>query len=210
MTLKNLQEKLLAQLAVDLKPKGFKRAKQTFTKKISVGKQIFHIAFVERNTDFDVVADMAVRYDALEDLVNSARTNLSKREKLQTASIGCEIGNISGGEQKRWTVSGEADIAPVCSGILADFEAIALPYLEKYASLDEILSVLSGDDASAWLHSPLHGARAQKAVGAAYLLGQKDTFDKLVESKTAFLKERNDFGLSKFVAFANNLSENWK
>jgi len=63
--------------------------------------------------------------------------------------------------------------------------------------------VLSSDERSAWIHSPIHGERAKRAVGLAWLSGDIETTERLTEAKIAFLRSRNDYGLSGFEAFAN-------
>ena len=60
-----------------------------------------------------------------------------------------------------------------------------------------------------WLHSPIHGERAKRAIGIAFLLRRKDEFDKLVKLKTKFLEERNDFGLGGFISFSHELAQRW-
>jgi hypothetical protein len=207
--LKALQEQLLSQLATKLNAKGFKRKEQSFYKDIPGGKQIFHIAFIKHLRDFDLTADVAVRHDALEELVNEFNSTLSKKEKSQTASVGAELGNISMGKPLRWTVSSEADIPEVCESILAVFESVGLPYLQRFSSLAEVLSALSFDEQEAWLQSPIDHIRAKRAIGAAFLLDRKDTFAQLVKTKTQFLKEQNHLGLLEFISFAEKLLQRW-
>ena len=205
--LKELQEQLLSQLATKLNAKGFKRKEQSFHRDIPGGKQIFHITWIKHQSDFDITGDVAVRHDVLEELVNESNPRLSKREKSQTASIGAELGNLSMGQPLRWTVSSEADIPEVCEGILAVLESVGLPYLQRFSSLEEVLSALSFDDQDAWLHSPIDHIRAKRAIGAAYWLGRRETFTQLVKLKTQFLKNRKDFGLSEFMSFAEKLAK---
>jgi hypothetical protein len=67
------------------------------------------------------------------------------------------------------------------------------------------LEVLSGDDKDAWLHSPFHDARAKRALGLAFLLGDQKRFSQLAAAKTEFLKSRNDSGLASFLQFRDAL-----
>jgi hypothetical protein len=207
--LKYLQEELLSRLDDLLVRKGFKRREQDFYRNIAGGRQAFHLSFIKHSNDFDVTADVAVRHNALEDLINEGNSRLSSREKSQTYSIGAELGNISIGQPIRWTVSSESEIPQVCSGLLASFEKIGLPYLQRYSFLDEVLRAISGDDRASWLHSPIHSERAMRAIGVAYLLRKKELFHQLVATKAKYLNGKQDFGLPEFNALAERLSSSW-
>jgi len=180
---------------------------QSFYRKFDGGKHALHVSFIKHTVDFDVTADVAVRFDALEELVNGFAPKLSKKIKDQTFSLGAELGNISGEGQCRWTIASKADVVTAASGISEKFKVVGIPYLERFSSLESVLEALSGDDKAAWLHSPIHGVRAKRAIAAAFLLNKKQAFLELVEKKTQFLKERNDFGLQDFLEMADDLRE---
>jgi len=74
------------------------------------GRQSFHSAFVNHDTDFDVTADVAIRFDAVGDMVNSSETLLSEPEKRGTYTLGTELGNLDGTSHQRWTIEQESDV----------------------------------------------------------------------------------------------------
>lgn len=207
--IKALEEQLLYELSFGLAKHGFKRKArdQSFYKPTAFGRVAFHISFVKHKYDFDVTADVAIRVDELEDLINEFNDRLTKAEKRQTFTIGAELGNIADGREKRWTVTNASDILEVAASILSAFETVGLPYLEKYSSLEAILEVLSKNDRLGWLHSPIHGARCERAVGLAFLLGKNDELDELVTRNEIFLRENNDFGLESFKRFVKALEQ---
>ena len=207
--LKYLQEQLLSQLDALLSKKGFKRSGQDFYRNITEGRQILHLSFIRHPNDFDVTADVAVRHNTLEDLMNDENPRLNPREKAQTSSIGAELGNISIGQPIRWTVSAEDEIPQVSSSLLASFEKVGLPYLQRFSFLDEVLSAVAGDDSASVLHSPIDYVRAMRAIGVAFLLRRKELFHQLVASKSKYLKEKQDFGVPEFNALAKRLSDRW-
>lgn len=207
--LKQLQNQLLSELSEPLKTQGFKRTKQSFVRDTPGAKQIFHLAFIDHKDDFDITADVAVRHHPVEELVNEFNPLLREKEKSQTATIGIELGNLSQGKQRRWTVSQPSDIPPVSASLLEAFQSMGLPYLERYTSLDDTFSVLSADDPAAWLHSPIHHERAKRAIAAAFLLRLRDRFEQLVDAKARFLESRKDFGLEGFKSFADALEKRW-
>ena len=152
-----------------------------------------------------MTADVAVRFDELEDLLNEYKGHLSEAEKKNTFSLGAELGNMSEGKQRRWTVAGLADVEPVSRSIMDAFSKIGIPYLEKYSNVETALEALSGDDRAAWLHAPIHGERAKCAISLAFLLGDRERFYELAAAKTAFLISRNDFGLQSFLQLRDAL-----
>jgi len=204
---KDLQDGFFAALARRMVEHGFEsRAReQSFTRKTPFGRQTFHVSFIRHAHDCDVTADVAIRIDALEDLLNEWNGTLSKSERKQTHSMGAELGNISEGRQRRWSLASEDDIPEAVPSVMALFESVGLPYLERYSNLEQALADLSGDDRASWLHSPFHDLRAERATGLAFVLGHHEGLDELIATKTRFLRERNDPGLDRFLAFAKEL-----
>jgi hypothetical protein len=206
-SLKDLQDQLLAAVAPGLAARGFPRwaSGQSFSRITPFGRQTFHLGFIKHASDVDVTADVAIRIDALEDLLNEWNGTLSTAERKRTHSLGAELGNIAEGRQHRWALASDQDVPTTAASVIARFEAVGLPYIQRYSDLDHALEALSGDDRAAWLHAPVHDVRASRAVGLAFVLGQLDRLDGLVAAKTRFLHERSDPGLPRFQAFANEI-----
>lgn len=205
--IKELEKALLTELSEHVGEYGFdtKVKGQSFYKQMPFGRLAFHLSFIKHKTDVDVTVDLAVRFDELEELVNEYENRLSKAQRKDTFSLGVELGNLSEGRQKRWTVANLEDVEPVARSIMNSFAAVGLPYLEKYSDLPTALEVLSGDDRAAWLHSPFHDARAKRALGLAFILGDRERFSQLADAKTEFLRSRNDSGLTSFLQFKDAL-----
>ncbi|WP_305910075.1 DUF4304 domain-containing protein [Methylomarinum sp. Ch1-1] len=207
MSIKELQKNLLSSVGEKLTAFGFgKKAKQqSFYRSIEGGWACVHLSFINHADDFDVTVDVAIRFDEVEDLVNSKNNLLTKKEKERTCTLGIELGNLSVGEQKRWSISSEEQISLVADSILEDFEKFGNPYLLKYSSVNSAYELLSSDEKSVWKHCPFHATRAKKAIAIAKLLGQSDIQGQ-ISTRKKFLQEMKDFGLSDFVSFANSLS----
>lgn len=209
MNLKSLKTDLLKEVGHLVGEAGFKRPGgrgQTFYKKTDTGRWAFHLTLIEHDADFDVTADVAVRFDALEDLVNADSKLLSRSEKNSTFTLGAELGSIRDGRPCRWTVSSQPDVPVVAREIHRMFEDVGLTYLSEYGTLEKALTALQGDDRSAWVHSPLHVKRAKSAVGIAFLLGDYSQVLALEKSKKDFLREKRDPQLASFVAFCERLA----
>lgn len=207
MDINELERDLLREIAKRIGEFGFdkKAIGQSFYRKTPFGREAFHLSFIEHATNFDITADVAIRFDALEELVTEGDELLTKKEKSKSFSLGAELGNISEGKQKRWTVSDPVDVESVCRSIMDAFVAIGITYLDKYSNLESALEALSGDDKTAWLHMPIHGARAKRAIGLAFLLGQREKFLEIASAKTKFLTSRNDLCLQSFLKLRDTL-----
>jgi hypothetical protein len=208
-SIKDLEDALFEAVSKKIESYGFSGSKrdQCFYKRTPSGRLAFSLAFIRHRDDVDVTVHMAVRFDELEELVNEYENRLSKAQRKNTFSLGVELGNLSEGRQKRWTVASLQDVEPVANSIADAFVSVGLPYLQKYSDMQTALEVLSGDDNVAWLHSPFHDVRAKRALGLAVLLGDRERFSQLVSAKTEFLKSRNDPGLNSFLQFKDALEQ---
>lgn len=208
MSAKELKSALLRQVGDRLVPLGFeaRSREQAFVRAISGGRATCHLAFIDHPDDVDVVCDVAVRFDALEDLVNASNRLLSTKEKSRTHSLGAELGNLAGVGQKRWTLRPAADIAEVAAEIVAAFRAIGVPYLERASTLEGAYELLTAAGKAAWIHSPMHAARSKRVVGLAKLLGKQDEIARYVEQCERLLEDLGDPGIADFRRFVSSIS----
>jgi hypothetical protein len=198
--LQKLKKLLFDELSNGLASYGFRlnASRQAFYSPTQFGRAVFHLAFIRHaQTDFDVTADVALRVDAVEDLI-FPDTN------YETATVGCELGNISIGRQRRWNVRDETDLRPVTDSIEEGFTSIALPYITRYSNLEEMYTLLSGNERQNWLHAPLHGARCQRAVALGVVLKKQD-LTQLIARCEAFLQQTTEFERQSFAQFIQKL-----
>jgi hypothetical protein len=205
-----LQKQLLREVGVLLGSRSFKPkpSGQTFYSKQPYGWAAFHLSFIpHRPIDFDITADVALRFDAVEDLVNANYSHpLVRRSELKrTATIGAELGNISVGRPLRWTVSSEEDLGRVVPQIVAAFDEIGWPYIAAFSKMENVLSVLAKDDGSSHLHSPFHLSRWLSVIALAWLLKRYDELDDLIARGSSSLKERNEPFRERFEKLAAKL-----
>lgn len=199
-----LKTDLLTGIADRLAPHGFKLRKRqrTLVKKTPFGKVAVFIGIIDHPADFHVTISMGIRFDALQDLLFAGGAYPTASNSSETWSLGCELGNLVEGAQKRWEVYGEADVAPVCDSIVRFVEAHGLPYLDKYSDMQLALAVTSGDNRESRLHSAFDDYRAMRALGLAYLLEGRERFDALYESKKRYLEQIREPRLNAFLEFA--------
>ena len=205
--MKELRRALLEAVGVRVGELGYKYKpkQQAYWRPFSQGRSSLHLAFIDHRDDFDVVADVAVRFDELEVMINANNTMLSKAEKLQTYSLGAELGNISGQGQMRWNVTSSADLEPVADRLVAAFKEIGIPYLNSASTLEGAYELLTIPGRSAALHSPIHLSRAKHIVALAKLLGRMDELSARARESVELLEGTKDAGLQDFKRFVASL-----
>ena len=150
--------------------------------------------------------DVAVRFDAVEDLVNRSNPLLSSKEKTSTFTLGAELGNLEKGKPYRVRIATTEDIEPAAGQLVAKVETIGLPYLERYSDLHAAFEVLARDDREAWLHSPIHAARAKRACAILAVMGRHAELQAVAERKMSFLASLGDPSAGAFASFVAQLS----
>lgn len=205
--MKGIQRSLLQAIGSRIAPLGFsnRSMNQSFVRAIPDGRASLHVAFIEHSGDFDVVADVAVRFDRVEEAVNAGNALLSKRDKESTYTLGAELGNIAGEGQKRWTVASLADVEPVAEQVVSTFAAVGLPYIQNASSLEGALQLLSSPGREGWLHSPIHASRAKRVVAIAMELGRLSEVEQFAREGEKMLQDLKDPGLLDFKRFLSRL-----
>ncbi len=126
---KELKKEMIARLKLGLAGYGFayKGNGMDFERRLPDVRWSFRVGWVKHHSDFDIIASVSVGLDALENLIRDIPTG-----SPSGYSMGGELGNISEGKQKRWSVRAHEDIEPSSKSLLESFAAVGLPYLEKY------------------------------------------------------------------------------
>jgi hypothetical protein len=198
----NAKHGVLTKLGQHVTALGFdpKPADQSFYRSSATGKWAFHVAFIPHQQDFDLTADVAVRIDAIEDLVNQCDTKLSKVERRRSMTLGVELGNLSLGRQMRWTIASSSDIPKICEQVATTFESVGLPFLQNYSDLATVHRVLASASTKDTLLSPLLGPRSMRTLASAYLLDQSIDIKAVAHDLEAKLMESEDLYLEDFRA----------
>lgn len=207
MKLKDVENAILDQLGTHVEKHGFKAkpTSQSFCREIPGACWVLHISFIRHKADIDMTADVAVRINAIEQIVNQFDTGMTKAEKRTSMTLGAELGNISGHEPLRWTAANPDDIPLVVGSIVRKFEEIGLPYFSTYSDMEAVYRLLASNDPEDHVHSPILGARCMRAIAAAHLLGRSSELKELSHRCDAQLAEEDDLYLSDFRALRDSL-----
>jgi len=154
-----IEKEILARLGESWLQFGFdpKVSRQSFRQPLARELWVFHVSFIPHQTDLDLTADVAIRIQAIEDLVNEYDTKLSPAEKRQSMTLGGEIGNIWLGRQLRWTVADPNDVDHVCKDVVNAFERTGLPLLKRHSDVAVVHRVLTSSDSKETLLWPILG-----------------------------------------------------
>lgn len=159
-----VEKHLLGEIGLRLNRSGFnnKRIGQSFRRATSFGWESIHVAFVRHPpADFDVIVNFGIRIDAVQDVILGDDPLLTVSDRKNSATVGCELGNLTGQGQRRWTVSSEEDIPSVAAQIVGECEVSIFPIFEKYASPAAIYADLTQDEMTAELLAPFPASRAK-------------------------------------------------
>lgn len=201
------KRELLKKLGERIAWLGFnpKVSGQSFYCPSTEGRWALHVSFIPHQTDFDLTTDVAIRMNAVENLVNEYDTKLKPVEKRQSVTLGGEIGNLSQGRPLRWTVADLNDIPAVSDQMTSAFERVGLPFFRAYSDLQAVHRVLVSSNSRDTLLCPILGPRAMRAVASAYLLGKTTDITALVRRFEAKLIEKQDLYLEDLGALCREV-----
>jgi hypothetical protein len=189
-----IKDKLLGLLAREVSLFGFIRhgKSHSFYKTTPFGKQAIHINISSDKRTLSVSVNMAVRFNKLEDVVNQVHGHLTNIEKRNTFSIGVELGNYEDGRPQYQQMHSDADVSSCVSEIVDGIVTVALPFFERFSTLQSVFSVLSGETKESQRLCPFDHQRAERVCASAYLLGLNTEFHKLSLSMAEMLERNRD------------------
>lgn len=201
------KRRLSAEVGDRLRDRGFtpRMGGQSFVRKQLGGRSEFHMAFIDHESDFDVTADVAVRFDDVEEFVHGQNKLLSVRARKQTYTLGAELGNLADGRQHRWSVPVGREFSHIADAIYGWFLQFGLPYIERYSSRENALSALSDNGPAGWRHSPVHLLRCQRALALAVSLDNLEAAKRLAEASEKFLESHHNDDAAQFRVFVKRV-----
>jgi hypothetical protein len=192
------------RLGFSPRPKG-----QTFVRPLDGGQVAAHLTFIkhERERDLDVTIDVAIRFDAVEALVNRSNMLLSKKEKAETYTLGGELGNLEYGQPYRITIATPGDVEDAAERIVKKLETVGVPYIERFSHPEAAYDVLSRDDREGWIHCPIDAERAKRACALLAVLNRRPEIQALGARKLSYMESLNDPRAPEFSKFLVGLKQ---
>ncbi len=147
---KQLKRLLYDELKTRMKQRGFKGklsdGEPEFERRYPWGYALFSIHYIKHYDDFDISVYVHIRHDAIEEIAQRNHPRLSEDICKTMQTMGHDIGYLAGGDPMRWTVSSELDIIPVADAMVAMFDEVGEPFIEKYRHLENAFEVFLDDD----------------------------------------------------------------
>jgi hypothetical protein len=208
MTAKNLIRLTYHELARRVALHGFtyEATLKRYVRPTESAKQVILLNVAKFKTEIHVAVEAGIRFEALERAINDAREDLDDLTKAVTLSLGCELGSYHFGIRRVWTIRKESETAKAAEEMLRLVELAGLPFFEKYSTMDKAFPAFSGDDKESEAVDPFRHARAERALGVAFLRGDRVLFDELLARKAKLLHDLRDFGNREFLQIAERLS----
>lgn len=159
--LRYLEKRLLIRVGSLLEPYGYakKPVQHSFRMRKPFGWASIHLAFVRHESDFDVVVSVSLRVDHVQDRIQANDPLVSNADRINSATVGAQLGALSGRGQLRWTVTGDEDIEQAAQSIAESCVATAFPFVDEYSDLEHTLEALRKADRIAMLISPFEDKR---------------------------------------------------
>ena len=155
MKVSELQTVLIQNLQALIPDWRFNSRSHHFKRQADSVNWLFHIACVNHPGDFDAIGNVAVEFLANKKIV---------------AVVGAQLGNIAGVGQTRHTVTSSESSGQAANALVAEFQRVGLPFLERHSNPAIVLSVLQSGGAEASLISPLQEVRSGQ-IAALQALG---------------------------------------
>jgi hypothetical protein len=220
-----LRKELLKRFAEELAPLGFKKSDQFYYRRTSYGKDIIHATFVSNpGRNFEIELSIGVRHDAVEEIIHEFAP---PPEWLMswTETIGNRLDNLLLDyntiediitKHVSWTIANDDDLEKELQSIMQMVRNFILPYIERFSSLEEIVRVLSSENKESTKQDLFWGPwRAMHAIAAAFVLGDRNRFDEVIEQKKRFLSQislpnaQMERDMPKLLAMIEELRRRW-
>jgi hypothetical protein len=135
-----LKSELLKELEVKLKNFEFRLNKSLaeFTKKSKVGWYKYQIVFLIKDEGWELKPSLLLRIDVIEDIFHET-SGFEEKYRKGTPTIGTSIEDYqSDGKRYRYHLNEEDQINAISQELYLLFHRIALPFFERYNSLEKI------------------------------------------------------------------------
>jgi hypothetical protein len=165
------------------------------------GWQALHLNFVELSDALGVSADVAIRFDAVENIANAASSLLTNKEKAATATMGCELGRLRDGKGVLLIVRSMEEAADALAQFVELINTVGMSYLDRYSDLNVAYEALVQDRPEGWMHKPGHAERAKRVCAMLVVMGRRAEVAGVAREKLDFMASVGDLSRPLFERF---------
>ena len=199
-----LKKSFLKSLGQELSPKGYQTfvTDQTLVKKLPEAHHMIHAGFIVHPQDINVTVDVGIRLPNVEKFVDEIQNERSSRFSF---TIGVDVGHLTVGKRLRWTLVNETDIPQAVENIRSVLTQVDTLFFDRFPTSQSIFEMLSRNDSTTELLSPLALKRAIRTIVLAYLLNGREALDEAIQSKTIYMTSKGGPQISDFNEFCEKM-----
>jgi hypothetical protein len=203
-----LKTSLFKSLHPELTKHGFslKAAKDRFIRRRGGVTDLFQLVCLDANPGYRIQPNTGVRIDRIEELFHQT-SGFEPKYRKDTATMGGSVGVLLNGDSRscEFMLESECKVTSVAEKIMSVFRDFALPYFERWGSLQAIDTELNHDPTEGTPHRALAWFRCSTGIIVARLLGRPD-YDQLAAFYTNIMTDDNKgFYLKRFVELLRSL-----
>jgi hypothetical protein len=169
---------------------------------------VFQLPCKDAKPGYRVQPNVGVRIDLVEEIFHQT-SGFEPKFRDGTSTMGNSVGSLIGKSSRdcEFLVETDADVPAVTEKVIEVFRDFAIPYFNKWRSLQAIDAELNDDPASKTKHRGLAWFRCSTGLIVARLLGRTD-YEKLAEIYTEIMtKDNKGFYLKWFLPLRKSLEE---
>jgi hypothetical protein len=191
-----------------LSSSGFelKRTKDSFQRSRDGITDLFQLVCLNDVPGYRVQPNVGIRIEIVEQIFHKT-SGWDPKSQKDTPTIGAGIGNIMAGDNRKceFRVKTEADASPAAEKIENVFREFALPYYQKYGSLQAIDAELNSHPQERTPHRGYGWLRCSTGIIVARLVGRPN-YEALAEIYTKVITEVDrGFYLKYFMPLLESL-----
>ena len=184
----------------------FKRSKDRFERQHDGIADRFSLVCLNAMPGYRVQPNVGIRIELVENIFHQTSDWDPKYQK-DTPTIGAGIGHIIAGDNRKceFVVQNDADVLPAAEKIGNVFREFALPYFQKYGSLQAIDAELNSHPTERTPHRDYGWLRCSTGIIVARLVNRPH-YDELVKTYTKVIAEVDrGFYLKYFIPLLESL-----
>jgi hypothetical protein len=185
---------------------SLKAAKDSFVRRRGEVTDLFQLVCLDGKPGYRIQPNTGVRIERIEELFHQTSGFEPKYQK-DTPTMGSSVGILLNGDSRtcEFLLESEAEVAFVAEKIVGVFREFALPYFERWGSLQAIDAELNDKPAERTPQRALAWFRCSTGIIVARLLGRHD-YEQLAAFYTDVMtRDNKGFYLKRFQALLKSL-----
>ena len=204
-----LKKKFVSSFAERAKKYGLMKKGDEFHRPTPFGLAGMRLGISRNLNCIDIAPAIFVRISELEKLREEFYTSILHRKFDSKFSVAGNIGNIRNNVYRKWQIYNDTDIEPSVNEIVAMFETVGIPYIEKFTEPSQMISGLLDRTSNGNL-SPLAGERAKLVIFLTYILNRRDLFVQHSRPLEEMLRNHPNGGVKEFILVRDWIDEKFQ